>query len=54
MTDVLNMGIVYICVPTKSNEDGTCDISIVEDSVEWLVQAYSWSETQLLRVRFRK
>lgn len=25
-----------VCVPTPSNEDGSCDISIVEESVSWL------------------
>ena len=43
MTDVLNTDIVYICVPTKSNKDGTCDTSIVEDSVRRLVQTHSYS-----------
>lgn len=28
--DVLNTEIVFICVPTPSKEDGSCDVSIVE------------------------
>jgi UDPglucose 6-dehydrogenase len=26
----------FICVPTPSNEDGSCNISMVEESVKWL------------------
>ena len=28
---------VFISVMTKENEDGTCDTSIVENSLKWLV-----------------
>lgn len=31
--DVLPAEIVFICVPTPSNEDGSCNVSIVEDTV---------------------
>jgi UDPglucose 6-dehydrogenase len=33
LSDVLESEIVYICVPTPSNEDGSCDTSIVEEVV---------------------
>jgi UDPglucose 6-dehydrogenase len=36
MVDVLDTEIVFICVPTNSNTDGTCNISIVEDTVSQL------------------
>ncbi len=26
----------FICVPTPTNEDGSCDISIIEESIKWL------------------
>lgn len=28
--------ITYVCVPTESNEDGSCNTSIVEETVEWI------------------
>jgi len=31
--DILNTEICYICVPTNSNEDGACDVSIVHEVV---------------------
>ena len=31
--DVLDTEICYICVPTNSNEDGACDVSIVHEVV---------------------
>ena len=34
--DVLDTEIVFICVPTNSNPDGTCDTSIVEQTVNSL------------------
>lgn len=33
LSDVLESKITYICVPTPSNEDGSCDTSIVEEVV---------------------
>jgi len=36
INDVLDTEVCYICVPTPSNEDGSCDISIVEDIVSQL------------------
>jgi UDPglucose 6-dehydrogenase len=33
ITDVLDSEIVFVCVPTNSNTDGTCDTSIVEATV---------------------
>ena len=33
LSDVLESEIVYVCVPTPSNEDGSCDTSIVEEVV---------------------
>lgn len=32
--DVLDTEIIFVCVPTPSREDGSCDISIVEGVVE--------------------
>jgi UDPglucose 6-dehydrogenase len=34
--DVLNTEICFICVPTPPNEEGFCDVTIVEDSIEKL------------------
>lgn len=28
--------VVFICVPTKMNDDGSCDTSVVEDAVSWV------------------
>lgn len=28
--------LAIVCVPTKMNEDGSCDISIVEEVIQWL------------------
>lgn len=36
ITDVLNTDICYICVPTPSNTDGSCDTSIVDSVVKEL------------------
>ena len=36
--DVLNSEVCYICVPTPSNEDGSCDISIVESVLDELLE----------------
>ena len=33
---ILNTEICYICVPTPSTEDGSCDVSIVEKVVSEL------------------
>ena len=33
LEDVLDTEIVFICVPTPSREDGSCDVSIVEDTI---------------------
>lgn len=33
LEDVLDTEIVFVCVPTPSKEDGTCNVSIVEDVV---------------------
>ena len=38
ITDVLDTEVCYICVPTPSNEDGSCDISIVEKVIDELLQ----------------
>jgi len=32
----LNSDIIYICVPTKQNQDGSCDVSVVEQIVNKL------------------
>jgi UDPglucose 6-dehydrogenase len=34
--DVLDSEIIFICVPTNSNPDGTCDVSIVQSTVHAL------------------
>ena len=33
LSDLLGTEIIYICVPTPSKEDGSCDISIVKEVV---------------------
>ena len=33
LIDLINCEIIYICVPTPSKEDGSCDTSIVEQVV---------------------
>ena len=33
LEDILDTEVCYICVPTNSNEDGSCDVSIVHDVV---------------------
>ena len=34
--DTIDSDIIYVCVPTKQNSDGSCDLSIVEDTVKKL------------------
>jgi UDPglucose 6-dehydrogenase len=34
--DVNDCDVAFVCVPTPSGEDGSCDTSIVEDVVSWL------------------
>lgn len=36
INDVLDTEVVFICVPTKMNDNGTCDVSIVREVVEQL------------------
>ena len=38
LEDLLSTSITYICVPTPSNEDGSCDVSIVESVINDLKQ----------------
>ncbi len=38
LRDVLGTEICYICVPTPSSADGSCDTSIVEEVVESLIE----------------
>ena len=33
ITDVLDTDIVYVCVPTPQNKDGSCDLSIVKETI---------------------
>ena len=33
LVDLINSEIIYICVPTPSNEDGSCNTSIVEEVI---------------------
>lgn len=35
--NVLGADIIFICVPTPTREDGTCDISIVENIIEQII-----------------
>ena len=35
--DVLNTEVCYICVPTPSKEDGSCNTSIVESVIDELI-----------------
>ena len=37
IADVLNTDVVYVCVPTVSLSDGSCDVSIVESVISDLV-----------------
>ena len=37
--DLFDSEIIYICVPTPSNEDGSCDTSIVKNVVDNLMKA---------------
>ncbi len=37
--DTLDTDIIYICVPTKQNDDGSCDLTIVEETVFKIAQA---------------
>lgn len=39
LTDVLPCDIIFVCVPTPSREDGSCDTSIVEGVVSELAKA---------------
>lgn len=41
ISDVLGTEIVFICVPTPSNEDGSCNTSIVEETV-FLLQSLKY------------
>tara|TARA_R110002020_G_scaffold351859_1_gene565050 strand:- start:8 stop:799 length:792 start_codon:yes stop_codon:yes gene_type:complete len=34
--DVNECYATFVCVPTQKNEDGSCDVSIVEETLEWL------------------
>lgn len=38
INDIIDTDIVYICVPTPMNEDGSCDTSIVESVIDELLQ----------------
>lgn len=38
ITDIIDTDVCYICVPTPSTEDGSCDVSIVEDVILQLHQ----------------
>ena len=33
---VRTVEVIFVCVPTPRSEDGSCDISIVEEAFEWL------------------
>ena len=38
LSDVLNADIAYLCLPTPSNHDGSCDTSIIEEVIASLDQ----------------
>lgn len=42
LSDLVDCKVVYICVPTPENEDGSCDASIVKSVVEGLVKTHSY------------
>lgn len=37
LNNVIDTDIVYVCVPTPQNSDGSCNVSIVEETVESLI-----------------
>lgn len=48
LMDVLPTEVCFICVPTPENEDGSCDISIVEDVV---CQLASWEYKGIIVIK---
>ena len=34
--DINNCNVSFVCVPTPRGEDGSCDVSMVEEVIEWL------------------
>jgi UDP-glucose 6-dehydrogenase len=44
----LDSDIIYICVPTKQNKDGSCDVSIVEQIIRKLSE-YEYKGTVAIK-----
>ena len=42
LEDVIDSEIVYLCVPTPSKEDGSCDTSIIEEVVRQLIEVHKF------------
>ena len=42
LSDLINCDICYICVPTPIGENGTCDVSVVEEVIEELLYDLSY------------
>lgn len=40
LQDILDTEVVFVCVPSPKNEDGSCNTSIVEEVIEQLYQEY--------------
>jgi UDPglucose 6-dehydrogenase len=42
LEDLLDCDVIFICVPTPSKEDGSCDTSIVEYTIEYLTNYFNY------------
>lgn len=42
LTDLLNSEIIFICLPTPNNKDGSCNTSVVEKVIEELVSHHNY------------
>jgi UDPglucose 6-dehydrogenase len=45
LEDLKQCSIIFICVPTPSNSDGSCNVSIVESCVEKLLPVVNFDKT---------
>ena len=36
INSITNCNVSFVCVPTPRGEDGSCDVSMVEEVIEWL------------------
>jgi|TARA_B110000259_G_scaffold188005_1_gene244428 UDPglucose 6-dehydrogenase len=48
LEETLDSNIIYICVPTKQNKDGSCDVSIVEEIISKLAE-YEYDGTVAIK-----